>query len=403
VHSLRTTGPSIADALKYGIMSNSMKVSYAGILPTPAISHITKTGNYTYGISITASHNPAQDNGIKIFDRNGNKISRELEIIIEDASSIQTLNDIPEPISLYPNEISEDALQTYANHLLNSTNLNGFSNIKVAYDLANGAAIPVMLYLSEYLGLERTFLTGIETDGLKINEECGATSPNNIANYTKDRNADIGFSFDGDSDRIVVCDEKGEVVNGDVLLALLAESLHENEKLTKDSLVITEYSNLALDNYLAKKGIKTIRVDNGDKNVSELMRKHGYSLGGEFSGHIIFNEYTNSGDGILTSLKLLELISRKQKPLSELIPSIELNPQVIESIELSHRAYMTRISDLEVLIRKIKKDFGQKGRILVRMSGTEPKLRIMSEHHNKDKAEILVMYALCESSILSIT
>lgn len=382
----RTTGPAIANALKYGIHAANKNTAFAHILPTPAISHLTQNQEFSYGIAITASHNPPTDNGIKIFNSIGNKISNELERKLEEGLREFNIQSLPEPRSLIPQTITERALRTYVSHLLNSVSRNGFHEIKAAYDLANGASIPSMLKLTELLGLQRTYLTGIDINGERINDGVGATNPNTISQYTKQRNADVGFSFDGDADRIAICDEKGNIVHGDILLGLLSLELKRENKLANNTIVATEYSNLALDKFLAENSINTLRVLNGDKNVTERLQNQSLSFGGEFSGHIIYSDHAKTGDGILTSLKILEIMAKHQKPLSEIIPQIELNPQILINIPINEELDLNN-PEIQRKIREIENEIGEKGRILVRKSGTEPKIRIMTEHPNKETAK----------------
>ncbi len=386
-YDTRESSPEIANKLISGIKKCGRNIIEVKIMPTPAISYLTLKSNAKLGIAITASHNPYTDNGIKIFNSKGSKLDENLERKIEMQANNLLNGIIPRTTNSSAYKFDESALANYSSHLISSINTNGLSEISAAFDCANGAASPVMQLLVKQLPLNRVYLTGINPNGTNINEGFGSIYPQTISSYTKARNADVGFSFDGDADRLVVCDEKGNIINGDLLLAMIAKNMQEDGNLSENSLVVTEYSNLALDKYLKRHNINTIRVSNGDKFVSRELARNGYNFGGEFSGHIIFKDHAKSGDGILSALKVLEIMAKTQKPISELTPKIELNPQIIENVKLKRPIQVSEIPGLDNIIAQLSKEIGNDGRILVRNSGTEPKIRVMVEHPDEYTAK----------------
>jgi len=371
----RRSGSLLTLSFASGIMSHGVDVIDIGIVPTPVIAYLTKALGFDYGVVISASHNPRQYNGIKIFDHDGFKISEELEATIERKI-------------LYSTELGSEKLGRYyfKPRLLKKYKENIISNIesidglKIVLDLANGASISTAKELFSTLGA-KTIILNNGKSGKKINNKCGALYPEELANAVKRHNADMGFAFDGDADRIIGCNEKGELLDGDDLLFILSH------KLPPSSYVVgTSMTNKGLEVALAKENITLLRADVGDKYVAMLMKNKGSSLGGETSGHIIDMSLGCTGDGVLTALSIASLVKQQNTKLSKL-NSFKHYPQILINVEVVDKFRLLNSDLLSSKILAIQKQFGSNGRVLVRASGTENKIRIMCEHVDKKEAQ----------------
>lgn len=381
----RISGYIFESALTSGLCSMGIYSWLVGPIPTPAVAFLTRDMRADAGIMISASHNPYHDNGIKIFDKEGFKLSDELELKIEELVFDEKFKDI----RVLKDELGKafrikDALGRYAVHIKSvvPSNIN-FEGLKVVIDCANGAAYQIGPQILEELGAE-VIAIGCSPNGININDRCGALYPEVIKEEVIKNQAHLGIALDGDADRIVVIDEKGDIIDGDYLIGLFAREFKRKGFLIGDTVVTTVMSNLGLELFLKSLGIRLIRTPVGDRYVVMKMRELNVLLGGESSGHIIFLDKTTTGDGLLTGLRLLSLLVEKQKPVSEIAKPFEKFPQIVKSIKVKRKLPIEAIDGLEDMIEKARKKLGQTGRILVRPSGTEPKYRIMVEGENLD-------------------
>lgn len=381
----RISGYIFESALTSGLCSMGIYSWLVGPLPTPAVAFLTRDMRADAGIMISASHNPYHDNGIKIFDKDGFKLSDELELKIEELVFDEKFKDL----RVLKDELGKafrvkDALGRYAVHIKSvvPSNIN-FEGVKVVIDCANGAAYQIGPQILEELGAE-VIAIGCSPNGVNINDRCGALYPEVIREEVIKNQAHLGIALDGDADRIVVIDEKGDLIDGDYLIGLFAKEFKRKGLLIGDTVVTTVMSNLGLELFLKSLGIRLIRTSVGDRYVVMKMRELNALLGGENSGHIIFLDKTTTGDGLLTGLRLLSLLVEKQRPLSEIAKPFEKFPQILKSIKVKKKLPVEAIEGLEEMIEKARKKLGQTGRILVRPSGTESKYRIMVEGENPD-------------------
>jgi phosphoglucosamine mutase len=336
------------------------------------------------GIMITASHNPYEDNGLKIFGPDGYKLSDELEDLIER----HILGDVPESPPLPPRQIGkahriDDARGRYiefAKHTADNVPLHG---LKVVVDCGHGAAYFIAPLIFKELGAE-VITTGIQPDGLNINHGCGALHPENAGELVRRHNADLGISFDGDADRVIFTDARGQVVSGDRILALCAIGLKEQGKLRKDTLVATVMSNLGLTEAMRQHGIRVETTSVGDRHVIECMRKNGYSFGGENSGHIIFADHATTGDGILSALQVLRMMRERNATLAQLATVMNEYPSQLANMPVPAKPPIESLPNLGKLMRMATSEFGMHGRHLIRYSGTENKIRVLVEHRDMD-------------------
>ena len=375
----RLSGYMLETALTSGLVSSGMDVFLVGPLPTPAVAHLTRSMNAAVGIMLTASHNPFDDNGIKLFDMEGFKLRDEIEEKLEDAilsSSISS--DHIRSDRLGKAHRIEDARGRYIEFAKNSIGSHNLEGLKIILDCANGAAYRIGPWIFEELGADVTEMN-VEPDGYNINNECGALHPETVAKAVVDKGADIGIAFDGDADRVIFCDEKGRVIDGDRVLAMCALHFKETGSLAKDTFVVTTMSNLGLRDAMRMKGIKTEVTDVGDRYVIDRMRRDGFNLGGEKSGHLIFMDYATTGDGIISALQVLRLMQDKNVPVSELADCMEEYPQQLVSIRVTDKKPIDEVLSLTQAIQACQAELGDKGRIVVRYSGTEPKIRFLVE------------------------
>ena len=372
-------------ALASGLCSMGSDVFLLGPLPTPAIAHLTKSFAADAGIVISASHNPAEDNGIKFFDSKGYKLSDEIEHEIEShiLSGISTEN-IPYNAVGKAFKIN-DAQGRYIEFAKSTISNISLKGIKIVLDCANGAAYKVAPLIFSELGAEVVVIAN-KPNGLNINQNCGALYPELLKQEVLKNKADIGIALDGDADRVIIVDETGKNIDGDKIMALSALYLKEKNMLNKNTVVATVMSNLNFELAMKAEGIDVIRADVGDRYVSDVLRKNNFSLGGEQSGHIIFSKYSTTGDGTITALQILRIMKEKNKPLSILTNIFEPFPQVLLNKEVKKKVPLSDIPGLNNLISEKEKILGNNGRILVRYSGTENKIRVMVE--GKDHNEI---------------
>ena len=367
----------IEQALTAGLTSTGVNVMTVGTIPTPAIAYLTKTIETDSGIMISASHNPYQDNGIKIFGPDGFKLTddQELEIehLIDNTDEIK--NASFEKIGkLYSgNELT----QKYVQHIKQSIS-GDLSGIKIALDCANGATTGVAPFI--FGDLEADIETiGCKPNGININDNVGSTKIDTIANFVKENNVDVGFAFDGDGDRVLAVDSKGNIVDGDKIMFILAKHLKEQGELKDNMVVSTVMSNIGFYKAIEENGLQSVKTAVGDRYVVEEMRNNDYSLGGEQSGHIILMNYATTGDGILTAVKLTDIIKTSGKSLEELASEVSIYPQKLVNIKVIDKK--SAMEDVEILAEceKVEKELEGNGRILLRASGTENLIRVMVE------------------------
>ncbi len=380
----RSSGENIEAFLADGIGERGGEPLSVGVITTPAIAVLVQRFGFSAGVVISASHNPHPDNGIKIFSGDGTKSSRQLESAIEKEVSKPTPSDqrIQEMTALQPDPVlREEYLSFLLSTFPSSLKLSPF---KVALDCANGAAFEAGPSLLTRLGLS-TVLMGAKPNGVNINQNCGSTHPEELARLVVESGAHLGAALDGDGDRLVLVDHQGNVVDGDGILLMCARRLKLEDRLPGPEVVATVMSNLALEKALEKEGITLRRTPVGDKYVSGEMTRRGVSLGGEQSGHIIFSEYSHTGDGLLSLLQVLRVLAAEEKPLSQLA-ELETYPQVLFNIRVKDKPELQTVPDIVRAIETAERQMGNRGRVLVRYSGTEPLLRIMLE--GPDEREI---------------
>ncbi|SDO99685.1 phosphoglucosamine mutase [Desulforhopalus singaporensis] len=375
------------NALAAGICSMGVDVLLLGPMPTPGIAFITTSMRADAGVVISASHNPFQDNGIKIFSNDGFKLPDQVEADIEDlifSQKMAALRPVADEVGKMARIV--DARGRYIVFLKNTFPKKfTLDDFHIVLDCANGATYGVAPHVFSELGAKVTTL-GVAPDGKNINHECGALYPEKMAAKVRETGADIGLALDGDGDRLIVCDEKGEIVDGDHIMAICAKELLKRRKLKKKTLVSTVMSNMGLELAMERMGGKMVRTAVGDRYVVECMRKKGYSFGGEQSGHLIFLDHITTGDGILAGLQLLSVMKKSRKPLSEIAAVMESFPQVLKNVKTSSKIAVDSIPGFSEAVTTFENQLGSNGRILVRPSGTEPVIRVMVE--GRDEKEI---------------
>lgn len=374
----RLSGYMLETAITSGLVSEGARVLLTGPLPTPAVAHLTQSMACDAGIMLTASHNPYRDNGIKIFGPDGFKLSDELEEKIEALILAESLDDVGAENQLGKAYRIDDATGRYIEFAKNAIGSRSLKGLKVVVDCAHGASYFVGPLIFEELGAE-VIKCNVSPDGKNINEGCGALHPEQAAELVKKEGADLGVCFDGDADRVIFIDGNGEVVSGDRVLCLCAIALKEAGKLKQDTLVATVMSNLGLRDALEKYGIKLETTGVGDRLVIERMREKGYSLGGENSGHIIFADSATTGDGIMSALHVLGIMKTSGKTLAELSSCMEEYPQELHGLVVKEKPPIEEVPELKASIDEGENLLGTKGRILVRYSGTEKKIRVLVE------------------------
>lgn len=386
----RISGDMLESALIAGICSVGARAICVGIVPTPAVAYLTRLYNADAGIVISASHNPVEYNGIKFFDKNGYKLPDEVEDRIEELIA-KNLVHVPSPIgpNLGTREYRKEGIDDYMKFAKQCIN-HDLSGLRVALDCAEGASFISSPQVFKELGAE-VFVIHNNPNGKNINKKCGSTHMEELCKFTVDNGCDIGLAFDGDADRCLAVDEKGNFVNGDFMMAICAKDMIEKDKLVKDTMVVTVMSNIGLDIACASAGIKTVKTKVGDRYVLEEMVREGYKIGGEQSGHIIFLEHNTTGDGLITALKLSSVVKSSGKKMSELASIMKELPQVLVNAKVTNEKKDAYTKDDIILheIDKIEKALDGKGRVLIRPSGTEPLVRVMLEGENQEEINIM--------------
>ncbi len=393
----RLSGSMLEGSLVAGINSVGGEVRLLGVISTPAVAYLTKNLQASAGVVISASHNPIEDNGLKIFYGSGFKLADTLEEEIEKYY-IQETDDLPRPEGAELGQAfpDRDAVEKYLEHLSkHSCSLEG---LHLVVDCAHGAACRVAGELLQRLGATVEMLHD-EPDGKRINVDCGATDTAELQRAVLNSNASLGLAFDGDADRLIAVDEKGNIVDGDAIMAICAVDMAKKKALKKNTLVATVMSNGGLDILAEKHGLKVIRTKVGDRYVLEKMVEGGFNLGGEQSGHIIFSDFATTGDGLLTALQLLKVVQEKQKTLSQLASYLERLPQVLVNQKVATREGWSKNTQITTAINKVEQELGKHGRVLVRPSGTEAKIRVMLEAPQPE--EKLEQYARSLAEIIA--
>jgi len=386
----RLSGYMIESALTAGLCSMGMDVLLVGPIPTPGIAFLTRSLRADAGVVVSASHNPYEDNGIKFFGRDGFKLPDEVENKIEDLIFTGAIDGIRPTASEIGKAFRiDDAIGRY-NEFVKSSIPRGMdlSGFRVVVDSANGAAYKIGPRILIELGADVISLYD-QPSGMNINQGCGSLYPEVISHSTVANNARIGIAFDGDADRMILCDEKGTIVDGDVVMAICALHMMREGRLKQNTLVATVMSNLGLELAMQKEGGRLIRVAVGDRYVMEKMIEGGYNLGGEQSGHIIFLDHNTTGDGLISALQVLSIMKQTGKSLSTLAGCMKNYPQVLVNVKVKERRDLSSIPEIAQCMAEIEKQINGTGRLLLRYSGTEPKVRVMIEGEDQEKIKAL--------------
>ncbi len=378
----RTTRSFLTSAFASGAMSAGASVIDVGVCPTAGIAYLTKEFKADFGVVISASHNPPEYNGIKVFTTNGVKLSEKEEEMLERKFLHEKHNDY-DLLGTYEQNVN--LIKTYQKYLINCCACN-LSGLRILLDGSNGAAHKIAPAVFRELGAN-VIATNCQNDGKNINNNCGSTCPETLAKAMKKFKADVGFAFDGDSDRIIACNENGEIIDGDMIMYILSKYLKSQNRLAKNTVVGTRHTNMGLEKSLNEDGIRLIRTDIGDKYVIAKIEEEILSLGGEKSGHIILRDLATTGDGILTGVKIAELLKNSGKKLSELCDSI-LYPQIDIDCVVKDKMRIVNNEELQKVINKNENILGENYRIMVRVSGTESKIRIMVEGEDAEKCKL---------------
>ncbi len=384
----RLSGYMVEPALTSGFISMGMDVVLVGPMPTPAIAMLTRSMRADLGVMVSASHNPYADNGIKLFDSEGLKLSDAIEHKIEGLMDSDLNAQLSAPDALGRAKRLENVRGRYIEYVKSSfPRERTLEGLKIVIDCANGAAYDVGAAVLYELGAEIVTI-GVNPDGYNINDNCGSTHPEQMCYRVKDVGADLGIALDGDADRLVLADENGELIDGDQLMAVIATYLHKNGALKGDGIAATVMSNMGMEIYLKEQGMKLHRTQVGDRYVSEHMRANGLNLGGEQSGHIILSDYSTTGDGILAALQFLAMMVQTEKKASELAHVFEPLPQTLKNHRFSEGENADDlIAKIQPQIDAAEEALKGRGRILIRKSGTEPLVRVMVEGDNEAEIE----------------
>jgi len=382
----RVSGEMLEASLVAGVTSVGINVELLGVIPTPGVAYLTRKYQADAGVMISASHNPVEDNGIKFFNCQGYKLTDTVEDEIEDYVNGKATR-IRRPIGLKVGRVSQrqEATADYIDFLAQTIKLR-LTGMTVAVDCGFGATFEVAPKVLNALGA-RVIVINNENDGSRINVECGSTNPRDLQRLVKEKGAQLGLAHDGDGDRVIAVDEHGELVDGDEIMAVCGLQMISEQKLPQKAIAVTVYSNLGLSEAFQEAGGKVIITENGDRKVLEAMGEEKLSLGGEQSGHIIFLEHNTTGDGVLSALQLLSIMARTGKPLSELKKRMRKFPQLLENVRVDKKEGWEENSEIQRVIEVSREKLGDKGRIFVRASGTEPLIRVMAEGPER---EILV-------------
>lgn len=365
-------------ALAAGLTASGADAYLLHVTTTPSVSYVVRTENFDCGIMISASHNPYYDNGIKLIDAQGNKIDPAVEEQIE-AYIDGEIGELPYATKDDVGKTIDYAMgrNRYIGHLI-SLATRSFKNKKVGLDCSNGSASSIAKSVFDALGA-KTFVINAQPDGTNINKGCGSTHIEVLQRYVVDNGLDVGFAYDGDADRCLAVDENGQLIDGDKILYICGCYMKENGKLSDNTVVATVMSNIGLYKALEEAGINCTATSVGDRYVNEKMRECGYSLGGEQSGHIIFSQYARTGDGILTSIMLMEVMLEKKMSLGELAKPIKIYPQLLVNVKVADKSAVMKDADVSEAVKNCSKELEGNGRMLVRESGTEPLIRVMAE------------------------
>ena len=365
-------------ALAAGLTASGADAYLLHVTTTPSVSYVVRAEEFDCGIMISASHNPFYDNGIKIINAMGHKMSADVEQLIEAYIDGKT-EELPLATRENIGRTVDYAMgrNRYIGHLI-STATRSFKDKKVGLDCSNGSASSIAKSVFDALGA-KTYVINAEPDGTNINMNCGSTHIEVLQKFVIEKGLDVGFAYDGDADRCIAIDDEGHIVDGDLIMYVCGKYMHENGKLNNDTVVTTVMSNFGLYLALDKAGIRYEKTAVGDKYVYENMMKNGHSIGGEQSGHIIFSQLATTGDGILTSLKIMEVMLEKKTRLSELIKPVTIYPQLLVNVKVQDKTAAEQDEDVQAAVKAVEEALGNTGRILVRESGTEPLLRVMVE------------------------
>lgn len=381
----RISGTMLENALISGLLSIGAEVMRLGVISTPGVAYLTKALSAHAGVMISASHNPVEDNGIKFFGPDGFKLSDEQEDQIEEI--IDGEDKLPRPIGGDIGVINDyfEGGQKYLSFLKDTID-NDFEGITIAVDCAHGATSSLATHLFADLEAE-IYSIGSSPNGLNINDGVGSTHPEKLQEFVQEKGADIGLAFDGDGDRLIAVDEKGNIVDGDQIMYICSKFLNERGLLRHNTVVSTVMSNIGFYKALDENGIKSSKTAVGDRYVMEEMRKGGYNLGGEQSGHIIFLNYITTGDGMLSALQLVNVMKETGKPLSELAAEMTIYPQVLKNVKVTNKEEALNNSQILKEVEAVEHELGENGRVLVRPSGTEPLIRVMVEASTEEECE----------------
>ena len=382
----RISGHMLEGALVAGLLSIGAEVMRLGVISTPGVAYLTKALGAQAGVMISASHNPVGDNGIKFFGPDGFKLSDAQENEIEDLLD-QTVDGLPRPIGADLGQVSDyfEGGQKYLQYLKQSVD-EDFDGLHIALDCAHGATSALATHLFADLDADISTM-GASPNGLNINEGVGSTHPEALAEMVKEKGADLGLAFDGDGDRIIAIDEHGQIVDGDQIMYICGKYLKSQGQLKQSTVVSTVMSNLGFHKGLEENGIQSIQTAVGDRYVVEEMKKNGYTLGGEQSGHIIFLDYNTTGDGLLTGIQLVNIMKVTGKSLSELAGEMQKFPQKLVNVRVTDKHHVTDNETVKNVIEKVEEEMNGNGRILVRPSGTEPLVRVMAEAPTEELCE----------------
>ncbi len=384
----RISGDMLEAALISGILSAGVNAVCVGVVPTPAVAYLTRKYNADAGVVISASHNPVEYNGIKFFNRDGFKLPDEVEEEIEDyILKNKDIDVFPQGEKIGKKYIEEDGIKDYC-EFVKTTIAGDFCGLKIALDCGNGASYMAAPPTLIELGAEVEVINH-KPNGLNINYKCGSTYPEVIRDFVLETGADMGLSFDGDADRLIAVDEKGNIVDGDKIMAICGAYLMEEDKLRNNTIVATVMSNIGLKKAMDKYKCNIVETKVGDRYVLEEMRKNDYVLGGEQSGHIIFLEHNTTGDGLLSALQLISVMKNRNKKLSELASIMNIYPQILKNAKVSNDKKYNYLEDNVIASRisEIEEIFEGEGRVLIRPSGTEPLVRVMLEGNNIETLE----------------
>jgi phosphoglucosamine mutase len=376
----RLSGTMLEAAVAAGLASAGVDVRLAGVIPTPAVAYLTTKLGAAFGVVISASHNPYEDNGIKFFGSDGYKLNVATELAMEQAFLSGSEVERVKPGKLGRIDALEGAEDLYVERVLGTlgTDAPFLKGMKIALDCAHGASVRTSPHVLTHLGADLVVDFNSPT-GRNINAECGATHPEAIARLVLASGAAVGVSHDGDADRVILCDETGSALDGDEILAIAATFLAKRKRLSQNSIVATVMSNFGLNDAIRGLGGEVVRCGVGDRQVIDKMRQGGLNLGGEQSGHLIFHDHTTTGDGIIAAVQILEMMVAEGKPLSELRRCLRKYPQVRLDLDVRAKPPLTELPDVNRLLAETEAALGERGRVLLRYSGTEPKIRLLLE------------------------